>query len=93
MKKLMLLASAVAMACTVQAANFQWGFQSADITDINGNYMGEAVPGYAYLFLGTVSASDTAFNMTGTTLLASGGQNDDYSYGSLNDLISNDALT
>ena len=93
MKKIMVLASAVAMACTVQAANFQWGFQSADITDINGNYMGEAVPGYAYLFLGTVSASDTAFNMTGTTLLASGGQNDDYSYGSLNDLISNDALT
>ena len=42
MKKLMLLASAVAMACTVQAANFQWGFQSADIIDINGNYMGEA---------------------------------------------------
>ena len=93
MKKIMVLASAVAMACTVQAANFQWGFQSADITDINGNYMGEAVPGYAYLFLGTVSASDTAFNMTGTTLLASGGQNDDYSYGSLKDLISNDAIT
>ena len=93
MKKLVLLASAVAMACSIQAASFQWGFQSADITDINGNYMGEAVPGYAYLFLGTVSASDTMFNMTGTTLLASGGQNEDYSYGSLNDLISNDALT
>ena len=93
MKKLMLLASAVAMACSIQAASFQWGFGSPDITDINGNYMGEAVAGYAYVFLGTVSASDTAFDMTGTTLLASGGQNEDYTYGSLNDLVSNPALT
>ena len=93
MKKLMLLASAVAMACSIQAASFNWGFISPDITDINGNYMGEAVPGYAYVFLGTVTASDTAFNMTGTTLLASGGQNDDFSYGSIQDLVSHDALT
>ena len=93
MKKLILLASAVAMACSIQAASFNWGFVSPDITDINGNYMGDAVPGYAYLFLGTVTASDTAFNMTGTTLHASGGQNDDFSYGSIADLVSNDALT
>lgn len=93
MKKLMLLASAVAMACSIQAASFNWGFVSTDITDINGEYMGDVVPGYAYVFLGTVSATDTAFDMTGTTLLASGGQNDDFTYGSLTELASNDALT
>ena len=92
MKKLILLASAVAMACSIQAASFNWGFVSPDITDINGNYMGEAVAGYAYVFLGTVSATGTAFDMTDTTLLASGGQNADYSYGSFDALVSNDAL-
>lgn len=93
MKKIMMLASAIILASAVNAANFTWGFQSPDTTDINGVYMGESVPGYAYLFLGTVTATDTAFDMSGATLLASGGQNDDYSYGALSAQASNSALT
>lgn len=92
MKKLIAIASVIMTACAVNAASFTWGLTSIDITDINGNYMGEAVPGYAYLFLGTITASDTAFDMTGATLLASGGQNDDFTYGSLVDLQSSSAL-
>lgn len=92
MKKILAIASVIITACAVNAATFTWGLTSIDTVDINGNYMGEAVPGYAYLFLGTVTASDTAFDMTGTTLLASGGQNDDFTYGSLVDLKSSSDL-
>ena len=93
MKKLAILASAITLVCGVNAANFTWGFASSDITDINGVYMGEEVPGYAYLFLGTVTATESAFDMSGATLLASGGQNADYSYGAFAEQASSAALT
>ena len=94
MKKIMMLASAIILASAVNAANFSWGFSSIDITDINGAYMGEAVPGYAYLFLGTVTATESAFDMSGATLLASGGQNADFSFGVFSEpYASNDKLT
>ena len=94
MKKIIMFASAIVMVCAVNAANFEWGFVSPDITDINGTYMGEAVPGYAYLFLGTVTATESAFDMSGATLLASGGQNGDFSFGVFSEpYASNDKLT
>ena len=68
MKKLMPVLSCVAMA---------WGFASADIMDSTGNYIDG---GTAFLFLGTVTASDS-FNTSEATQLATGGQNAGYNYG------------
>ena len=81
MKKLMMIVSSMAVACTVQAASMVWGFSSSDITDINGEYMGDATTGIAYLYLGTVTASENAFDLSGATYVTQGGQNADFSFG------------
>lgn len=69
MKKLMIVASAITMACSLQAASFIWGNCSFDYTGPNGeaDYDG----GKAFLFLGTVTASATAFDTSSATLITS----------------------
>ena len=53
MKKIMVLASAVAMACAVNAASFSWGFMSDSIVGPDGyNVEGFLDGGYASLFIG-----------------------------------------
>ena len=75
MKKLIVIASAVFMACAVNAAAFTWGFGSDSIENISGDYL---EGGTAFLFLGTVTASDSAFDLSSATFLASGGQDPDF---------------
>ena len=93
MKKLLTLFSAIGIACAVQAASFTWGLSNIDSTDWNGAYIGEQVTATAYLFLGTVTASDTAFVFGDAVQLASGGQNADFTFGSLDSKIASSALT
>ena len=81
MKKLMMIVSSMAVACTVQAASMVWGFGNAEIQDINGDYIGDAIQATAYLYLGTVTASENAFDLSGATFVAQGGQNADYTFG------------
>ena len=81
MKKLMMIISSMAVACSVHAASMVWGFGSTDITDINGAYMGEAVNGVAYLYLGTVTSDGKTFDTSSATYVAQGGQNADYTFG------------
>ena len=83
MKKLMMIVSSMAVACTVQAASMVWGFTSSDITDSTGQYMGDAVQGVAYLYLGTVTSDGKAFDTSSATLAAQGGQNADFTFGAL----------
>ena len=54
MKKIMVLASAVAMACAVNAASFSWGFASDAIVGPNDTYNidGFLAGGYASLYIG-----------------------------------------
>ena len=62
MKKIMVLASAVAMACAVNAASFSWGFASDAIVGPNDTYNvdGFLAGGYASLYIGeTLIASAT----------------------------------
>ena len=62
MKKIMVLASAVAMACAVNAASFSWGFASDAIVGPNDAYNidGFLAGGYASLYIGeTLIASAT----------------------------------
>ena len=88
MKKLIVCASAAVAACAVNAASFVWGFTAGDYADINGGRDTTAMVytgGMAYLYLGTVTASSTAFDLSGATLIASGGfVESTYGYGNIN---------
>ena len=85
MKKLMILAAATAMACTVNAASYVWGFGAGDYEDANGNRddtLGVYAGGTAFLYLGTVTAGESAFDLSGATYIASAGFDADmYTYG------------
>ena len=69
MKKLLILASAITMACAVNAATYTWGFQSGEIAgptdDYNIDWFLDG--GYAELFIGgmliaTAEQDSDAFN-------------------------------
>ena len=85
MKKLMILAAATAMACTVSAASYVWGFGAGDYEDANGNRddtLGVYAGGTAFLYLGTVTAGESAFDLSGATYITSAGFDADmYTYG------------
>ncbi len=83
MKKLMMIVSSMAVACSVQAASIVWGFGNAEIKDVNDEYMGDAVQGIAYLYLGTVTSDGKAFDTSSATFVAQGGQNADYTFGAM----------
>ena len=85
MKKLMILAAATAMACTVSAASYVWGFGAGDYEDANGNRddtLGVYAGCTAFLYLGTVTAGESAFDLSGATYITSAGFDADmYTYG------------
>ncbi len=83
MKKLMMIVSSMAVACSVQAASMVWGFSSSDIMDSTGQYMGDAVQGVAYLYLGTVTSDGKSFDTSSATYVAQSGQNGDYTFGAM----------
>jgi hypothetical protein len=79
MKKIMILASAIAMACSLQAASFTWGFLSDSIIAPGGEANVDFLEGgTAFLYLGTVTASDSAFDFGSAKLLATAGQDAEY---------------
>lgn len=92
MKKLLILASAISIGCVSQAANFIWGLGSGDYQDHNGNAL---ETGTAFFYLGTVTASESAFDTSAATFIASSGFNADwYVYGSMDtdNLLSSDKI-
>ena len=79
MKKLMVLASAIAMACSLQAASFTWGFSSDSIIAPGGVADVDFLEGgTAFLYLGTVSAGESAFDFGSAQLLATASQDANY---------------
>ena len=84
----MILAVATAMACTVNAASYIWGFGAGDYEDINGSRddtLGVYAGGKAFLYLGTVTASESAFDLSGATYITSATFDADmYTYGNEN---------
>ena len=72
----MVMVSAVAMAYVVNASSFVWGFMN------EGDYInskGDAFDsGTAFLFIGAVTASESAFDLSGATYVTSAGYVDDY---------------
>lgn len=90
MKKLLIIASAIAMACSAQAASYVWGFANeGDYVNKNGDAFDS---GTAFLYLGTVTASDSAFDFSGATYVTSAGYVDDY-FGAVASPINSDAVT
>ena len=92
MKKLIILASSMAMACAVNAASCTWGFGSDSILDKNGDYVGEQIAATAFLYLGTVATTESTYDLSGATFLAASGQNGDFTFGSPNTPVSISAL-
>ena len=93
MKKIMTMVAAVTIAGIASAANFTWGLGSADFYDKDGETFMDY--GTAFLYLGTVTASETAFDLSGATLLTYGGFDaENWIYGNLNAdaLSSSDSL-
>ena len=88
MKKLIIAAAFTATSLIASASNYNWGFAGYDYLsptgegyseDEGGNYW---KGGTAYFFLGTVSATDSAFNTESATFITKGGFNDtEYVYG------------
>ena len=79
MKKLLILAGTIVVACSLNAAQFAWGLASGDYQDKSGN---ELLTGTAFLYLGNVTATESAFNFGTSTFVASAGFDDvNYSYG------------
>jgi hypothetical protein len=66
MKKVMIAVAIVCATAFANAANFNWGFLSADVMDPSGSYIDG---GMASLYIGT-------------TLIATSGQNSNYTFGS-----------
>lgn len=97
MKKLLILASAVALACSANASAYLWGLQGGEIITPTGSYDDDDYleGGTAFLFLGVVTASANAFDFSNATLVTTSGMNADYKYGN-NDPTSlsySDAIT
>ena len=93
MKKLMMIVSSMAVACSVQAASMVWGFSSPDIQDSTGQYMGDAVQGIAYLYLGTVTSDGKAFDTSSATYVTQAGQNASYQFGDIDTPVENAKVT
>ena len=79
MKKLMIAAAIVCAAAFAQAAEYNWGLTGYDYLGPKGEGVTEDGNfwdgGTAYLFLGTVTATDTAFNLDGATFITKDGYN------------------
>ena len=79
MNKLMTVVGCVALSFSLHAGSYIWGFGSVEYYDHNGDYTENAK---AFLYLGTVTASDSAFDTSAATLIASGGYDSAfYAYG------------
>ena len=88
MKRLMILASALVIGLAANAASATWGFSSIDITDRSGEYAGDPTAMTAFLYLGSATITATTIDLTGLTLLATGGQNADYTFGATDSPVS-----
>lgn len=91
MKKLIIVAAIACMAAVSHAADFKWGLDSCDYYDKDGTTYLDY--GTAFLYLGTVTASETAFNIGSAVLLATSGfDGDNYIYGNTSTTTSSDSL-
>ena len=77
----MTVAAVLAFGCVAHAASFTWGFSSDSIIKPGGGSDDYLEGGTAFLYLGTVTASETAFNLSSAKYLASAGQSDSYKFG------------
>ena len=93
MNKLMTVVGGIALSFSLHAGSYIWGFGSGEYYDHNGDFTETAK---AFLYLGTVTASDSAFDTSAATLITSGGYDGSwYSYGNVDvdNLSSHDSIS
>ena len=93
MKKLIIVAAIVCAAAFAHAGQYNWGCTSYVYTDHEGN---DLTTGTAFLYLGTVTASDSAFDFSQATYLDIGGfDENEWAWGKpgTDPLQSNDLVT
>ena len=93
MKKLMTIVGGIALSFSLHAGSYIWGFGSGEYYDHNGDLYEN---GTAFLYLGTVTASSSAFDTSAATLITSGSYDGAwYSYGNvdMDNLSSNDNIS
>ena len=88
MKKLMIAFAIAASAVLANAAEYNWGLNSYDYTGPNGEGASEYGNfydgGYCLLYLGTVTASDSAFDTSKASYITKGGWDSmAYAYGNI----------
>ena len=93
MKKLVVIASVMVAACSLQASSFIWGFQNNETVDPNGAYFGEGTyaDASAFLYLGTANVTGGALDISDLTYVTSVGAmnpDPDYNWG----VFSTDAM-
>jgi len=97
MKKLMIMAASLAMASAVFASDYKWGFQTAGIINATGTAENEdyLMAGTAFLYLGTVSASSSAFDFSKATYITmtDGLDPDEMTWGPINTVLSSTDVT
>lgn len=74
MKKTLTFIAAIALAIPSYAGLYIWGFTNQHIAGVSENAR-------AFLYLGTVRATKTAFDFSEATLVASSGRGSDYLFG------------
>lgn len=94
MKKLMILAAVAAMAFGAKADWFMWSADGEYGESWTGGYIGADADVYAYLYLGTVSATSSEFVLGDAKYLDWSKQDDSsYSFGSPTTKVFSDNLT
>ena len=86
MKKLLIIASVMAAACSLQAASYIWGFSNGETRAPDGAYFGEGnyADASAFLYLGTASVVGGELDISDVKLVTSVGAMNpapDYNWG------------
>ena len=92
MNRLMTIVGCIALSFSLHAGSYNWGFGSGEYYDHNGDPTENAK---VFLYLGTVTASDSAFDTSAATFIESSGYDANwYAYGNgdPDNLSSNDNI-
>ena len=92
MNKLITIVGCVALSFSLHAGSYNWGFGSGEYYDHNGDPTENAK---VFLYLGTVTASDSAFDTSAATFIESSGYDAawyTYGNGDPDNLSSNDNI-
>lgn len=82
MKKTLVIATVALTAAFANASSYTWGFGGSETKNADGAYFNDGTPdATAFLFLGTVTMTDTGWDFGSATLINSANMDDNYVWG------------